>query len=60
METNVNYTIVGVFVISLMAVTIFTIIWLSSGFSSNVTKMYKVYMTESVSGLNIDSPVERC
>jgi phospholipid/cholesterol/gamma-HCH transport system substrate-binding protein len=58
METNVNYTIVGVFVISLMAVTIFTIIWLSSGFSSNVTKMYKVYMTESVSGLNIDSPVE--
>jgi phospholipid/cholesterol/gamma-HCH transport system substrate-binding protein len=58
METNVNYSIVGVFVITLMAVIIFTIIWLSAGITSNQTKMYKVYMTESVSGLSIDSPVE--
>jgi phospholipid/cholesterol/gamma-HCH transport system substrate-binding protein len=58
METNVNYSIVGVFVITLVAVIIFTIIWLSAGITSNQTKMYKVYMTESVSGLNIDSPVE--
>ena len=58
METNVNYTIVGVFVISLVSVIIFTIIWLSSGVSTNDSSWYKVYMTESVSGLNIDSPVE--
>jgi phospholipid/cholesterol/gamma-HCH transport system substrate-binding protein len=58
METNVNYSIVGVFVISLVAVIIFSIIWLSAGVTSNKFKLYKVYMTESVSGLSIDSPVE--
>ena len=58
METNVNYTLVGIFVLTLLSVMIVTIIWLSSGISGNPTKTFKVYMTESVSGLNIDSPVE--
>jgi phospholipid/cholesterol/gamma-HCH transport system substrate-binding protein len=58
METNVNYTLVGIFVISLLAVIITTIIWLSSGLTSDTYVTYKVYMTESVSGLSIDSPVE--
>jgi phospholipid/cholesterol/gamma-HCH transport system substrate-binding protein len=58
METNVNYTIVGVFVVSLLAVIILGIIWLSAGFSVEKYTMYRVYMTESVSGLSIDAPVE--
>jgi phospholipid/cholesterol/gamma-HCH transport system substrate-binding protein len=58
METNVNYTIVGIFVITLVAAIIMGIIWLSAGFSFQIYKTYKIYMTESVSGLNVDSPVE--
>lgn len=59
MDTKVNYTIVGAFVISLMACIVFVIIWLSSGFSSGgPCSLYEIYMTESVSGLNIDANVE--
>lgn len=58
MDTNVNYTIVGLFVISLIAAMTLSIIWLSSGFSFDQYKIYEVYMQESVSGLSIDSPVE--
>lgn len=58
METNVNYTAVGVFVIGLVTAIILGIIWLSSGFSFEQYKKYMVYMQESVSGLSIDSPVE--
>lgn len=58
MDTNVNYTIVGLFVITLIAAITLSIIWLSSGFSFEQYKMYEVDMTESVSGLSVDSPVE--
>lgn len=58
METNVNYTIVGLFVIVLTTVIVLTIIWLSSGLSAESYSTYKVYMKESVSGLSIDSAVE--
>ncbi len=58
METNVNYTIVGAFVISLTALIIFFIIWLSAGISWQKYTTYKVYMKEAVSGLSIDAPVE--
>lgn len=58
METNVNYTMVGLFVITLLAAIILAIIWLSSGFSFTQYNTYKIYETESVSGLSIDAPVE--
>jgi len=59
METNVNYPVVGLFVIGLLAAIIFAIIWLSSGLSGSVPyATYIVYMKESVSGLSIDAPVE--
>lgn len=58
METNVNYTVVGAFVIVLIAATVLAIIWLSSGFSFEQFNTYMVYMQESVSGLTVDSPVE--
>lgn len=58
METNVNYTLVGAFVILLTTAIALGIIWMSSGFSFENNVTYAVYMNESVSGLNIDSPVE--
>lgn len=58
METNINYSLVGAFVITLIAATVLGIIWLSSGFSIVHNSTYLVYMQESVSGLNIDAPVE--
>lgn len=58
MDTKVNYTIVGLFVIILISALTLAIIWLSSGFSFEKYSSYLVYMQESVSGLNIDSAVE--
>ncbi|OGT38833.1 MAG: hypothetical protein A3F12_04815 [Gammaproteobacteria bacterium RIFCSPHIGHO2_12_FULL_38_14] len=58
METDVNYTIVGIFVITLLTAIVLAIIWLSSGFSFEGYSTYAVYMKESVTGLSIDSPVE--
>lgn len=58
METNINYTLVGAFVITLVTAIVLAIIWLSSGFSFEKYSTYIVYMQESVSGLNIDAPVE--
>jgi phospholipid/cholesterol/gamma-HCH transport system substrate-binding protein len=58
MESNANYTIVGVFVLSLVACIILSIIWLSSGFSKADFKIYEIFMKESVSGLSLDAPVE--
>ena len=57
-ETNIRYTAVGAFVIIFVLAIVFSVIWLSSGFSFNHYKIYKVYMQESVSGLNVQSPVE--
>lgn len=58
METNVNYTLAGAFVITLICFIILSIIWLSSGFAVGQYSTYKVYMNESVAGLGIDSNVE--
>lgn len=58
MDTNVNYTIVGAFVIILTAAIVFTVIWLSSGFSLVENAHYLILSNESVSGLSVDSPVE--
>ncbi|MDR3477566.1 MAG: MlaD family protein [Gammaproteobacteria bacterium] len=58
METNVNYTVVGVFVIVLLSAVIFGILWLSAGLSMEGHVVYEIYMKESVSGLNVDSQVE--
>jgi phospholipid/cholesterol/gamma-HCH transport system substrate-binding protein len=58
METNAHYTIVGIFVISLLTATIMIILWLSAGLSTQKYSVYRVYMQESVSGLSVDSQVE--
>jgi len=58
MDTNINYTLVGAFVITLIAATILAIIWLSAGFSVVPYTTYVIYSQESVSGLNVDGAVE--
>lgn len=58
METNINYTVVGAFVIALVAAIVMTIIWLSAGFSVDEYTNYEVFMKESVSGLALDAAVE--
>ncbi len=58
METNINYTVVGTFVIVLVAFITLSIIWLSAGFSVEQYTTYEVLMKESVNGLAVDGQVE--
>ncbi len=58
METDVRYTIAGIFVIVLVAFITLGIIWLSAGFSVQTYTIYQVNMKESVSGLSVDAAVE--
>lgn len=58
MESKVNFTVVGLFVLLLGTLFIGAILWLSSNQSYRTTyDTYRVYMDESVSGLNLDAPV---
>ncbi len=58
MDTKVNYVMVGTFVIFLIAATVLSIIWLSSGLNVTEYKTYQVNMQEAVTGLSIDAIVE--
>ncbi|MDD4928283.1 MAG: MlaD family protein [Gallionella sp.] len=58
MEEKVNFTIVGLFVLLLVAALIGGVLWLSSAKSYRTTyDTYQTYMNESVSGLNLNAPV---
>lgn len=59
METKVNYTLVGAFVLGLGALLIAGILWLASG--GAFQKKYDIYLAlvgESVAGLNVGAPVK--
>lgn len=59
METKVNYTLVGAFVLGLSALLILGILWLASG--GGFQKKYDVYQAlvgESVAGLSVSAPVK--
>lgn len=58
MESKVNYTVVGSFVLILTAVVIFLVIWLSGKSSSRQYTTYLVLMNESVNGLSVNSAVK--
>jgi phospholipid/cholesterol/gamma-HCH transport system substrate-binding protein len=58
MEAKVNFVVVGVFVIVFSTTLIAGLLWLSSGkYYRKNYDTYQTYMSESVSGLNIDAPV---
>ncbi len=58
MESKVNYTLVGAFVLILTIILIIFITWLSAGLSTKHYKNYLVIMHESVAGLGVNSAVK--
>jgi len=58
MESKLNYTIVGLFVAILLTGTLVFLYWLSKNTGNQQYDHYKVYMTESVSGLSADASVK--
>ena len=58
MRARASYTIVGLFVLLLGAALIAAILWLTTGGPPRDYDFYRVYMTESVSGLSVDAPVK--
>lgn len=57
MEGKVNYTVVGVFVVSLSLTLLLSILWLSSLTHGRSDRTYAVLIYEDVTGLATDSPV---
>ncbi|MEE4376170.1 MAG: MlaD family protein [Candidatus Competibacteraceae bacterium] len=57
MESNVNYTLAGLFVVVLGAAALAVIAWLSAATDQRVYDSYRVYSIESVSGLNVNAAV---
>ncbi|MFZ6774948.1 MlaD family protein [Undibacterium sp. SXout7W] len=59
METKVNYSAVGAFVLLLGALLVAAILWLSVGLGRHAQKvLYQSVVSESVAGLNLDAPVK--
>lgn len=58
MESHINYTVVGVFVVVLVSAFIAGILWLSSGIGGRQYNDYVTHVAESVSGLNVNAPVK--
>jgi len=58
MDSKVNYTLVGVFVVLLLAGLITFACWLGKYGGKQEYDYYHVYMTESVAGLSIDASVK--
>lgn len=58
METNVNYTLIGLFVVIFATALIGGVLWLGAGIQAREYNTYRVYMTESVSGLTEDALVK--
>ncbi|MCK5524824.1 MAG: MCE family protein [Thiomargarita sp.] len=58
MDSKVNYTIIGLFVISASIALVASVLWLSVGIEKKNYQTYQVYIQESVSGLNHKAPVK--
>ena len=58
MNNKVNFTFVGSIVLAIVIAMIFSIYWLMKPSDSNKQREYLIYFNESVSGLNVNSPVK--
>lgn len=58
MEPKVNYAIVGLFVVLLASALAGVALWLGKGEYRKTYDRYYAYMTESVSGMSVNSPVK--
>ena len=57
MESKVNYTVVGIFVVVLSVCLIAGIMWLTTFGQAKLYRTYWVYVQEDVTGLSTESPV---
>ncbi len=58
MNNRVNYAFVGIFVLISAALILGFVYWLMEPADKELMKPYRVFFTESVSGLNVDSSVK--
>lgn len=58
MNAKTNYSLVGFFVLMSIVLIFVFVIWLIKPTDDKALTSFKIYFTESVSGLNIDSPVK--
>ena len=58
MNSKTNYTLVGLFVMVSIAMIFVFVIWLIRPTDQQQVTSFKIFFTESVSGLNVDSPVK--
>ena len=58
MESKVNYTIVGLFVVVLMTAVFGFAYWLTKQYGQQTYDTYYVHLSESVAGLNMDATVK--
>lgn len=59
MDTKVNFTLVGVFLVTFILGVVGFTFWLGKyGNKSEKTDIYKIYLEESVAGLNIESSIK--
>lgn len=58
MESKVNYTAVGAFVVALSVALVAGVLWLTTGLGGAQYNHYLAYVSESVSGLNVNAPVK--
>ncbi len=58
MTGKMQYTAVGAFVLILGTAFIWGVLWISTGGTPDRFDRYLIYMTESVSGLNVDSALK--
>jgi len=58
MNSKTNYMLVGIFVLLSLALILFFVMWLMRPTDEIQMRLYRINFMESVSGLNIDSPVK--
>ena len=58
MESKVNYTIVGFFVVALTTAVLIFAYWLTKSYGEQAYDTYYVHLSESVAGLNTDATVK--
>ncbi len=58
MNAKTNYSMVGLFVLTSIVLIFVFVIWLVKPTDKEDLTSFRIYFTESVSGLNIDSPVK--
>ncbi len=58
MESRINYTLVGLFVLLLTAGLVYFVYWLGTHGGREEYDYYRVYMSESVAGLSADASVK--